>query len=107
MARPKGLPKTGGRKPGTMNRQTVAVKELILAALDKVGGEKYLILQASENPTAFMTLLGKIIPTQLTGPDDGPVQIEQVQNDADAFTRAIIGIAARGGTPEADGVTEH
>lgn len=28
MARPKGLPKTGGRQPGTVNKSTARIKEL-------------------------------------------------------------------------------
>jgi hypothetical protein len=38
---------------------------MILNALDAVGGQEWLIQQAEENPTAFMTLLGKILPTQV------------------------------------------
>jgi hypothetical protein len=33
--------------------------------------------------------------TEHTGKDGGPIQTEQVQSDADAFTSAIAGIAAR------------
>ena len=38
---------------------------MILGALDKSGGQEYLEKQATENPNAFMTLLGKILPTQV------------------------------------------
>jgi phage terminase small subunit len=34
-----------------------------------------------------------------TGKDGGAIQIEQVQADAESFTRSIAGIAARSGTP--------
>lgn len=60
-------PKTGGRKAGTPNKLTKTVKMMILSALDKAGGERYLLKQAKENPTAFMTLLGKVMPTQVVG----------------------------------------
>ena len=30
-------------------------------------------------PEAFMTLLGKVLPTQITGPDDGPVQVARIE----------------------------
>ena len=30
--------------------------------------------QADENPTAFLTLVGKILPLQVTGKDGGPIQ---------------------------------
>lgn len=65
MARPKGTPKTGGRKAGTPNKSTTELKEMILGALDKSGGQEYLEKQATENPNAFMTLLGKVLPTQV------------------------------------------
>lgn len=52
----------GGRQKGTPNHITANLKSMILAALDGVGGEKYLRRQADENPTAFMTLIGKLIP---------------------------------------------
>lgn len=62
-----------GRKPGVQNKLTKDVKEAIAQAFDKVGGTKYLIRQANENPKAFMALLGKLIPTQLTGEGDEPL----------------------------------
>jgi hypothetical protein len=46
----------------------------ILAALAAKGGQKYLERQADENPTAFLTLVGKIIPLQVTGKDGGPIE---------------------------------
>lgn len=63
-----------GRVKGTQNKITKAVKEMILGALDDVGGQSYLARQAEENPGPFMTLLGKVLPTQLehsaTVPDE-------------------------------------
>jgi hypothetical protein len=44
------------------------------AALEAKGGQKYLERQADENPTAFLTLVGKIIPLQVTGKDGGPLE---------------------------------
>lgn len=59
--------KTGGRKSGSKNKVTTALKDMVLNALAKAGGERYLARQAKENPTAFMTLLGKVLPTQVEG----------------------------------------
>jgi hypothetical protein len=78
MAFVKGQPKTGGRKPGGQNLITRQLKDLILGALDKVGGQAYLERQAEANPVAFLTLLGKIIPTQVEGSDGGPMQVRIV-----------------------------
>jgi hypothetical protein len=41
---------------------------MIRAALDRAGGVSYLVKQAELNPTAFMSLLGKMIPTQIDAP---------------------------------------
>jgi len=76
------LPKNGkktlkgpGRPKGSQNKITVDIKAMVLAALDKAGGEKYLLSQAENNPNAFMTLLGKILPTQITGDKDNPIEL--------------------------------
>jgi len=58
-----------GRKPGVPNKLSGDVRAMILGALEGAGGQAYLQRQADENPGAFMTLLGKVLPTQLTGAD--------------------------------------
>ena len=74
---PKGSGKVpgSGRKKGTPNKVNALLKDQILQALDELGGVAYLVKLAKENPTAFSALLGRILPTQVTGPNDGPVQI--------------------------------
>lgn len=59
----------GGRQKGTPNKLTADIKSMILAALDRAGGVDYLVRQADENPGPFMTLVGKVLPTQVTGPE--------------------------------------
>lgn len=51
-----------GRPKGTPNKVTVDLRGMVLAALDKAGGAKYLQQQAKDNPAAFMTMLGKCLP---------------------------------------------
>jgi hypothetical protein len=63
--RPKGTPKTGGRKPGTPNKTTVAVKEAFKQAFDDLGGTSALVTWAMENPTQFYQLYSKLIPTEI------------------------------------------
>jgi hypothetical protein len=68
MPAPKGTrpPAAGkGRPKGARNKLTRDIREMIRAALDKVGGVSYLVKQAESNPTAFLTLVGKIIPAQI------------------------------------------
>lgn len=62
-----------GRPKGIPNKTTAALKEMILGALDEKGGVDYLAKQADQNPAAFMTLLGKVLPMQVTGVDGGAV----------------------------------
>jgi hypothetical protein len=38
---------------------------MILGALDKSGGEAYLCEQAEKNPQAFLTLIGKVLPSEI------------------------------------------
>ena len=54
--------KTGGRQKGSTNKTTAELKEMILGALSEVGGQAYLVQQALDNPNAFMTLVGKVVP---------------------------------------------
>lgn len=68
-----GSPKTGGRKKGTPNKLTADVKGMILEALDKAGGVDYLLLQSESNPTAFLTLVGKVLPKEMTGAGGDPL----------------------------------
>ena len=58
----KGQVKTGGRKKGTQNKCTTELKAMTFMALQKAGGTDYLLEQAKENPTAFLTFLGKFVP---------------------------------------------
>jgi hypothetical protein len=64
-----------GRPKGVPNKLTSDVKAMILAALDKAGGIDYLVAQSERNPVAFLTLVGKVLPLQMTGTNDGPVMI--------------------------------
>lgn len=66
-----------GRKKGSQNKITKALKEAILEAAEKshpYGTVGYLKVQAKENPVAFMSLLGKVLPMQVTGPDGGAIR---------------------------------
>jgi len=65
----------GGRQKGTPNKSTQAVKDMILEALAQKGGADYLARQADENPAAFMTLVGKVLPLQVTGDSGGPLTV--------------------------------
>lgn len=75
--------KTGGRQKGTPNKFTGELRAAILGALEDVGGQRYLVKIAKENPAVFCALLGKVLPMQLTGPDGGPMEISWRQPPSD------------------------
>ena len=52
------------------------LKGAVEQAFEQVGGVGYLVQFARDEPRAFATLLGKVLPAQLTGKADGPLQIE-------------------------------
>lgn len=54
-----------GRKKGVPNKATKALKDMILGALDEAGGQSYLSTQAQENPGAFLSLVGKVLPSTI------------------------------------------
>lgn len=72
-------PKTGGRAKGTPNKVTGDLKSMILGALDKAGGEEYLLGQAQENPKAFLTLLARVLPLQVQGDAENPLYIAKIE----------------------------
>ncbi len=53
-----------GRPKGTANRVNRTLRDMILCALDDAGGQAYLAEQAHQNPAAFLTLLGRVLPRE-------------------------------------------
>ena len=70
-----------GRKPGSENKITASVKDAILSAFEEVGGEKYLVTVARDNPAVFCALLGKLLPKQVTGEDGAAIRIAIVTDE--------------------------
>ena len=75
-----------GRKRGTPNKTTAALKEAILLAAEEVGQDGkgkgglqgYLQHVASSDVKAFSSLLGKVLPLQVTGAGGGPMVFERI-----------------------------
>lgn len=89
-----------GRAKGTPNKTTALLKDAILrAAADAGNGDiaAYLTKQAVANPGPFMSLLGKVLPTQLTGEGGGPIATDNAHHgeiavsDTVAFLNDAIG----------------
>lgn len=80
MAAHKGHAKAGGRKKGTQNKATAEIKDMIRGALDAAGGQDYLKRQSTDNPVAFMGLIGKIIPADVNNKLTGSFTIKWEEN---------------------------
>lgn len=65
-----------GKPKGAVNKNTKELKEMILAALNEAGGVEYLVSKANDPRTAsaFLSLIGKVLPMQVTGANGGPVE---------------------------------
>jgi len=86
-----------GRPKGSLNKTTLQLREMILLALDKLGGPDYLVALGRENSSAYASLLSKVLPTTLSAPDsDGGVGVE---------LRFIREIVWPDGRREVEGVT--
>jgi hypothetical protein len=70
--------KTGGRRKGSVNKSTAAIKEAMLAVFaelqEQTGTENGHFLEwAKGNSTDFYKLASKLLPLQVTGGDGGPI----------------------------------
>lgn len=65
MSKRKGDKKTGGRQKGTPNKVNTDIKNIVIQALNEIGGVSYLKVQSELNPVAFMGLVGKVLPLQI------------------------------------------
>lgn len=71
-----------GRKKGTPNKTTAAVKEALALAFAGRGGVKALQSWADENPTEFYKLWAKLLPQEIGGEGGGPVRVTVTFEDA-------------------------
>lgn len=72
----KGKEKGPGRPKGMPNKATTQLKEMILCALDGVGGVEYLQERANDPKTAsaFLSLVGKVLPMTIAGDPENPLK---------------------------------
>lgn len=76
-------PRIGGRQKGTPNKTTAVLKDAILLAAKQVGEDGkgkaglvgYLRHVAREDVKAFASLLGRVLPLQLSGDPDQPIAV--------------------------------
>ncbi len=81
MAWPKGRPRpeNSGRKRGTPNRSTAALRAVVAQALDDAGGPAYLAGVARDRPELFLPLVRKVLPR-----DAAPDALEAAAQVAEA-----------------------
>src|SRR3954464_5354388 len=101
VGRPKGTPKTGGRKKGTPSKATVKAKDAIAAAADRLGGVDRLVAWVQEDPANERIFWGsiypKLIPVQVQGDQAElpPLRIERViiHHDSEQARRGGEGLS--------------
>ena len=68
-----------GRPPGSRNRTTSAAKAIIEDAVEGLGGADRLLEWARESPdnerVLWSGIFPKLLPLQVTGKDEGPLQV--------------------------------
>tara|TARA_R110002126_G_scaffold291784_1_gene458086 strand:- start:12756 stop:13049 length:294 start_codon:yes stop_codon:yes gene_type:complete len=79
----RSTPRTAGRrgKKGP-DKSTVLLKDALIEAAHMAGSDKqgtdglvgYCRFLATEEPRTFATLIGKVLPMQVTGVDNGPIK---------------------------------
>jgi hypothetical protein len=75
-----------GRTKGTPNKTTAILKQAILLAAEEVGEDGkgkggttgYCRRLALQEPKAFASLMGRILPTQVTGEDGGAIRFGKI-----------------------------
>lgn len=63
-----------GRPKGSLDKGNAQIRDMLTHALEEVGGVQYLAGLAQSHPAAFCSLLGRVIPLQVTGEGGGAVQ---------------------------------
>jgi hypothetical protein len=89
----KGKGKTGGRQRGSSNRTTKLVKEVFATVFDELQDDPAANLKewAKENPTEFYRLSAKLIPVQIAGDPENPLNVnlttEEIKKKAEAILK--------------------
>ena len=63
-----------GRPKGSTNKEAALIRDMVASALSQSGGVDYLARVSESHPAAFLSLVGKVLPIQLTGGDGGDIK---------------------------------
>lgn len=71
-----------GRPKGALNKNNQQIRDMIAQALDGVGGVDYLMdcAQDPKTKSAFLGLIGKVMPVQLQGDKENPLVLAATIN---------------------------
>jgi hypothetical protein len=58
-----------GRPKGSLDKGNATIRQMIVEALEQVGGTQYLAGLAASHPAVFAGLVGKVLPIQVANPD--------------------------------------
>lgn len=64
MARAKGTPSANpnGRPKGVPNKNAAQLRDMVVGAMDELGGQRWLVEQARLDPKTFINLFAKLLP---------------------------------------------
>jgi hypothetical protein len=79
-----GHKKIGGRKKGSVNVATVAVKTALQQAFDELGGVGALVAWGKKEPGEFYRIWSKMLPTEIRNPDGESFRLGLVEQIVDA-----------------------
>ena len=77
--------KTGGRTKGTPNRLTSELRDLMLGALDDLGGREWVVERARERPELMFQMLGRLLPRDV-----------KLDAERDVTIKVVTGVPQRG-----------
>lgn len=71
--------KPAARRRGSRDKSLLTIRDMIVGALDRAGGEDYLLRLAEDEPKTFLSLVSKVLPLQEGGEGGGPLTINIVR----------------------------
>lgn len=103
MARPVGIPKTGGRKKGVPNKATASLKEAAQVYTEQALQTLANIMTAGESEAARVAAANSILDrgygkpkqtVEASGPDGGPIQTEGTIDTSGLSTEQLRAVAS-------------